>query len=201
MAKYAIKYVPKTRKAVKQHSVIEVKCQKCWNEATLYCEIHPKFICIWEGNSILSQCCEKVWRNYFKWKPEVLVKMLLMYSDLCNSLCHYGLLNIIIKGANLLRNIPHHKSGKNYCSYNRTWYHYICASYKVIIDRIIRWIDSLLESGVLNYKSVYCYTGGNVKKMPHKGQGAGEEKVALLGVQKIPGDSMLFCSWRVKFTA
>jgi len=40
------------------------------------------------------------------------------------------------------------------------------------------WCPQLVQS----YLSVYCYTGGNMKKMPHGGHGPGEEKVTLLGM-------------------
>lgn len=113
VAKYVLEK-PKTRKTARQYSVTEVQYQTWSAEATRYYEIHPKFVCIWEGNSFLSRCCERVWRNCLKWILEVPVEMLC--SDLCNSLCHYGLLNIIIKDATLLHNIPRHNSWEQWLS-------------------------------------------------------------------------------------
>lgn len=105
VAKYLLE-MPKTRKTVRQHFVIEAQYQTCWAEVTQYYEIHTKFVCIWEDNSFLSWCCERVWWNYLEQILKFPVKKLC--SDLCNSLCHYGLLNIIIKDATLLHNNSHH---------------------------------------------------------------------------------------------
>lgn len=80
--------------------------------------------------------------------------------------------------------------------FNKAYYPYICASHKGILHRTIGWIQSTIRFWctwvILSCTVMCCYTGGNVKKMPHEGQGAGVQKVALWGIQKIPSEYTLF---------